>query len=445
MTSDQIRTVLVATGSPQLGDTTLHIGPRPDLQAAIGILTAPPSLYASPIMLDTTLDQGATATVDIWLHNRSASYSLDYSINGNDSLARIVVTDNWLTTDPTSGSVPPLDSVAVAVTMDASIVPDRIVPYKGVLEISWAPSGYALDSMTVVPVYMDVPCFDTTYAALASTDPGGPVYEWISARDSGVKINNATFYGTGTDPLDDGTTGPINLGFNFPFYGTNYSQAYIGVNGGLSFTDTDVNVGGYFSGLSVPGAPFSTFIGAMWADLWIDAATVPDAGIYLYQGASDTLVIEWYRMSNFNQTGDNTMDFEAILSADGAIRMQYRDVGTSGLENSALIGIQAAGCEALSYYDNGDIPGHVASADEAVRFYNASAPVLVQAGDLDQDGAINIADLTYLVSYLFQGGPAPDPYGSGDVNCDGTVNVADLTYFVAYFFQGGPEPCFYSL
>jgi serine protease len=38
LTSLQIRTLLVETGSPQLGDTTQHIGPRPDLRQAIAQL-----------------------------------------------------------------------------------------------------------------------------------------------------------------------------------------------------------------------------------------------------------------------------------------------------------------------------------------------------------------------------------------------------------------------
>jgi hypothetical protein len=39
-------------------------------------------------------------------------------------------------------------------------------------------------------------------------------------------------------------------------------------------------------------------------------------------------------------------------------------------------------------------------------------------GDSDCDGAANIADLTYLVDYLFRGGPPPcDPDGDGAPDC----------------------------
>ncbi len=62
-------------------------------------------------------------------------------------------------------------------------------------------------------------------------------------------------------------------------------------------------------------------------------------------------------------------------------------------------------------------------------------------GDADGGGDINVADVSYLVEYLFFGGPEPVPYLAGDCDADGAVNIADLTYLVAYLFNGGPAPC----
>ncbi len=64
-------------------------------------------------------------------------------------------------------------------------------------------------------------------------------------------------------------------------------------------------------------------------------------------------------------------------------------------------------------------------------------------GDADGSGDLNIADVTYLVTALFKGGPWSVPDLLADADCSGDVNIADLTYLVSAVFQGGPMPnCF---
>ncbi len=61
-------------------------------------------------------------------------------------------------------------------------------------------------------------------------------------------------------------------------------------------------------------------------------------------------------------------------------------------------------------------------------------------GDANGDGIINVGDIVYLVSYLYRGGPAPDPLWVGDCNSDGIINVGDIVYLVGYLYRGGPPP-----
>jgi hypothetical protein len=64
-------------------------------------------------------------------------------------------------------------------------------------------------------------------------------------------------------------------------------------------------------------------------------------------------------------------------------------------------------------------------------------------GDVNGDGALmpNILDLTYLVDYIFRGGPKPPCPKEADVNSDAAVaNILDLTYLVDFIFRGGPPP-----
>lgn len=61
-------------------------------------------------------------------------------------------------------------------------------------------------------------------------------------------------------------------------------------------------------------------------------------------------------------------------------------------------------------------------------------------GDANGDGVINVADIVYLVNFLYRGGDPPVPMEAGDANCDAIVNVADVVYLVNYLYRGGDPP-----
>lgn len=67
----------------------------------------------------------------------------------------------------------------------------------------------------------------------------------------------------------------------------------------------------------------------------------------------------------------------------------------------------------------------------------AVAMTVLQRGDVDFDGKVDIADLTYLIDFLFINfDPSPQPVViSGDVSCDGTaVDIVDLTALIDLLF-----------
>jgi hypothetical protein len=65
---------------------------------------------------------------------------------------------------------------------------------------------------------------------------------------------------------------------------------------------------------------------------------------------------------------------------------------------------------------------------------------VVERGDPNGDGDVNVADAVYLISYIFKGGPPPNPLEAGDANCDGDVNIGDAVHLINYIFKGGPPP-----
>jgi hypothetical protein len=61
-------------------------------------------------------------------------------------------------------------------------------------------------------------------------------------------------------------------------------------------------------------------------------------------------------------------------------------------------------------------------------------------GDATLDGSVDIDDPVFLISYIFQQGPAPNPIQIADVDCSGGVDIDDVVYILYYIF-GGSEPC----
>ncbi len=70
-------------------------------------------------------------------------------------------------------------------------------------------------------------------------------------------------------------------------------------------------------------------------------------------------------------------------------------------------------------------------------------PCDCEPGNANGDVTINILDITYLIAYLYKGGPPPTPYRicSGDPNCDCVVNILDITYLISFLYKSGPPPC----
>lgn len=62
------------------------------------------------------------------------------------------------------------------------------------------------------------------------------------------------------------------------------------------------------------------------------------------------------------------------------------------------------------------------------------------AGDANRSGSVNIADVTFMISRIFSGGPAPCCIDEADANGDNRTNIGDITYLISRIFAGGAAP-----
>ena len=87
-----------------------------------------------------------------------------------------------------------------------------------------------------------------------------------------------------------------------------------------------------------------------------------------------------------------------------------------------------------------------------IRINDGSVTILIPSscpqpricGDCNGDGyhLADISDLTFLIDYLFAGGPQPNPIPCCDLNCSKFIDISDLTLMVDYLFGNiYEEPC----
>ncbi len=155
-----------------------------------------------------------------------------------------------------------------------------------------------------------------------SDDADGPIFLWqeISANGTAVGLTG-----------DDQTSGPVAIGFDFPFYGERFRTINISSNGWLSFTSEKTS----FSNPDVlPNAGFSVpenLIAPFWDDLYPGASST-----VLYHADAERFVVQYTGWTRFASEGELT--FQVVLFPSGNILFQYRSM--SGTLDSATIGIQ---------------------------------------------------------------------------------------------------------
>ena len=144
---------------------------------------------------------------------------------------------------------------------------------------------------------------------------------------------------------------------------------------------------------------------------------------------------------------DNGVDEDC----DGADAVTcYADSDADGYGSPVNMIASSGGCPPGYVSDNTDCndgnasihPGAVEILDDGVDqdCDGADATCCVARGDVNHDGTIGISDLTYIVDYLFNMGPAASCEIEADINTDGTIGISDLTYIVDYLFNSGPPP-----
>ncbi len=161
-----------------------------------------------------------------------------------------------------------------------------------------------------------------------SDDPGGPAFAWTDISTTGTAC-----FGSYSD---DGNRGPFPIGFDFGFYGNDFSEFNVCSNGWLSFTSTKTT----YSNQPLPNDGYSVpenLIAPFWDDMVVDPVSRGLDIYYLNDGEKLIVQYDIRRIATFNPP---YYSFQAILYPNGDIIFQYNTLGA--VTNSATVGIQNA-------------------------------------------------------------------------------------------------------
>jgi len=146
--------------------------------------------------------------------------------------------------------------------------------------------------------------------------------------------------------------------------------------------------------------------------------------------------------------GDGDLDLAtsssdvSVLLNDGNAHFTVDDIYTVGSNPWSIFGADFDGDHDM------DLATTNWGSDNISILFNHTSCDCSNHGDVNGDSLISAIDVTYMIYYVFRGGPPPpvDPFcpaiNRGDFNCDNRINVLDIVYYVNYVFrQSGMGPC----
>ncbi len=132
---------------------------------------------------------------------------------------------------------------------------------------------------------------------------------WVSPDASYTTINNSTQWNaSGWGNGDDGSFGPVSLPFSFSLYGQNYTQAYININGSISF-------GTFVTTFNSSPFPMTgpALVAPFWADVDLRPAG-PNLNLVQYKVTPTALYVNWTNVGYYSMQTDKLNSFQAIIT-----------------------------------------------------------------------------------------------------------------------------------
>ncbi len=243
-----------------------------------------------------------------------------------------------------------------------------------IASVEWTPSSSLNDSVGASVIAS--PTANTTYVATVTSDSGCVILDSVEVIVQGVAtaveivpsdprvcqgdsvslaavpitpnfpytlapINYSPYPTTGGTVIggftDDNVQGPLNIGFNFPYFGSTYTQIWLSSNGWFTFTATANSSLGNTS-MPSPNVP-NNFIAWAWDDLnWNNGGTF---SFYIGGTAPNQyLVLNFIDVPHFGST--TTVSSQVVLYENGQIEFYNINVVPDNVNGNMTLGIEDA-------------------------------------------------------------------------------------------------------
>lgn len=305
-----------ATLNPPVGTTTYAItvsdvcGFTSSTTVDVTVLPNPTAIVSpgtTNVCIGSTLTQTAAGSsptsVYTWMPGSLVGATQSLSVNSNTTFT-ITATDGICSSTATfTHSVKSLPTI-----VSNTVVPSGLVCAGDSVQLTaTAVSGvneYALNSIPYAPI----------------TPTGNPTI----ICDAGVAAVTQAVVG-----LDNGTWTNLPIGFNFDYYGNNYSTFHLSTNGFITF-GSPLNIAGCCSGQVIPSniAP-NNLIALAWEDLDLTASGKID---YFVEGVSPNrkLIVRYINVPRVGGASGNVTGQIILHETTNAIELQIQSVVTGG-------------------------------------------------------------------------------------------------------------------
>ena len=282
---------------------------------------------------------------------------------------------------------------------------------------------------------------------------------WTDARDFNSEVYTANWYLpilearlispedsfiTGTEPMFTWATAWKHDQDRYRFEICSDSTFSTGVNSKIIDTnfviiDSALTDGAYYwrvKSLMVSGLDSSEY--SLVRTLIIDK-TGPAQAMLLLPPDGDTISVAYPLFDWSDVSKSAAITYELQLSSDSTFPVGPLTTVYAGLVQSELKVPDSLESFITTYWRvlASDDAGNVSISETfSVTFFS------FLCGDVNNDGdAANILDLTFLVDFIFRGGPLPPVIPAADLDgSGGNPNIIDLTTLVDFIFRGGAFP-----